>query len=156
MIKLTRGDLNQTVWASFDELEKQRKWYVIDAKNQTLGKVAEKAARILMGKDKVWNWDAQDVGDFVVILNAQKIKVTGNKLKNKLYFRYSGYKGNVKSATLEEMLQKKPEEVLKLAIKGMLPKNKLRKHRLKRAKIFAGEQHSFEHLNLQPVQLDGN
>ena len=156
MIKLTKEDLNKTVWASFDELEKQRKWYVIDAQNQTLGKVAEKAARILMGKDKVWNWDAQDVGDFVVILNAQKIRVTGNKLKNKLYFRYSGYKGNVKSATLEEMLQRKPEEVLKLAIKGMLPKNKLRKHRLKRAKIFAGWEHSFKHLNLQPVQLNGN
>ena len=92
----------------------------------------------------------------MVIINANKIKVTGNKLKQKLYFRYSGYKWNVKSATLEEMLQKKPDEVVKLAIKGMLPKNKLRKHRLKRAKIFADENHTFTHLNLQPVQLNGN
>ena len=156
MVKLISKDLNKTLWARFDELEKTRKWYLIDAKGQTIGKVAEKAARLLMGKDKVYNRDAQDTGDFVIIINAAKVRVTWNKLQNKNYFRYSGYRGNLKTATLGEMLAKKPEEVLRLAIKGMLPKNKLRKHRLKRAKIFADDVHSYTHLNLHKVEFNGN
>jgi len=137
MVKLIKRDLNKTLYASFDDLQKDRKWYIIDAKDAVLGKVAAKAASLLIGKGKPWLWDAQDAGDFVIVINAKDVKVTGNKLKNKIYHRYSGYKGNVKSIRLEELLEKKPEEVIYLAVKGMLPKNTLRKHRLKRLKIFA-------------------
>ena len=148
---LTKKDLNQTVYVKQEVLEKKRWWYTVDADGKNLGRLAVEIAKKLQGKDKAHYCDFWDTGAFVVVQNAEKITVTGYKLNQKNYFTYSGWKGNVKSRTLQEMLDKDPTKVLWLAVRGMLPKNKLRAKRMKRLKLFVGESTKYDNLN--PIQL---
>ena len=121
-----------------------RKWYVIDASQAPLGRVSTMAARLLIGKDKPTVSAHVDGGDFVIITNAAQLKVTGNKLKAKIYYRHSGYPGNIRQRTLEEQLTIDPTTVILKAVRGMLPVNKLRPGRLARLKIYASEEHEHE------------
>ena len=148
---ITKQDLNKTVWVKPQYLKENRKWYIIDATGMTLGKLAVKVANLLTGKNKPHVCDFWDCGDYVIVENAQKIKVTGNKLQDKLYRFHSGYKGHLKEIPLSRMLEKNPEKVIMLAVKGMLPKNKLRKERLKRLKLFKGEMKGYEHLSPERI-----
>jgi len=124
-------------------MEVKRSWYLIDVKDQILGRVSTKIARHLTGKDKVEYVPHQDMGDHVVVINAKEVGVTGKKEKQKTYYRHSGHPGGLRAETLEELRKRRPEEVVRRAVKGMLPKNKLQKSMLKRLHIFAGEEHSF-------------
>lgn len=119
----------------------ERKWYVVDAKHQVLGRLASHVARILRGKHKPIFAPHVDVGDHVVVINAEKIRVTGKKAQQKRYKRFSGYPGGLKETVYEEMLSKYPERVLEHAIRGMLPKNRLGRQMIKKLKIYAGEEH---------------
>ena len=121
--------------------EIKRDWHIIDAKGKILGKLATEAARLLMGKHKPIFSRHLDTGDFVVVINAAKVDVSGNKEKQKLYHRHSGYPGSLKSITLEEMLKTKPERVVEHAVKGMLPKNRLGNAMIKKLKVYAGDSH---------------
>lgn len=121
--------------------EVERKWYIIDAEGQTLGRLASEAASILRGKHKPQFTPHVDTGDFVVIINAEKIVVTGNKLQDKFYYRHSGYPGGLKKTSLKDMLNKHPERALQNAIFGMLPKNRLGNALKKKLKIYAGAEH---------------
>lgn len=140
-------DLNKTVYKQPAELEKNRKWYKIDAEGKTLGKVAVIVADLLLGKNEAHYCDFRDCGAFVVIENADKFSVTGKKLMQKMYYTYSGYKGNVKSKNLQTMLQKKSVDPLWFAIRGMLPKNKLRDSRMKRVKLFTTASSKYDFLH---------
>ena len=122
--------------------EVERKWYLFDASEQPLGRLSTQVATKLTGKGKPMFTSHIDCGDFVVVINADKLVVTGEKQDDKMYYRHSGYTGNLKEATLREKQAKKPGEVIRLAVKGMLPKNKLVDERLKRLKIYAGEEHT--------------
>lgn len=124
-------------------LKIDRAWHLIDLEGQTLGRVATKIAVLLMGKLKVNQNLNHDWGDYVVAINSDKIKVTGNKLKQKIYYHHSGYPGNLKELSLKSLLEKDSTKVLELAVKNMLPKNKLRRSRLSRLKIFKDEKHNF-------------
>jgi large subunit ribosomal protein L13 len=126
---------------SVKESEIERKWHVIDATDKLLGKLATEAARLLMGKDKAMFSRHLDTGDYVVIVNAEKIRVSGNKAQQKLYYRHSGYPGGFKSVTLEEMLKNKPAWVIEHAVKGMLPRNRLGNSMIKKLKVYAGDSH---------------
>ena len=121
--------------------EIQRDWYVVDAEGQTLGRLATQIADRLRGKGKPQFTPHVDTGDFVVVVNAEKIAVTGNKLDDKLYYRHSGYPGGLRSRPLREQLERRPTEVLRKAVKGMLPKNKLAARQLTKLKIYAGPDH---------------
>lgn len=118
-----------------------REWFLVDAQNQILGRLASQIAHRLRGKHKPEFAPHMDNGDFIVVVNCEKIKVTGNKLQKKNYYRHTGYVGNLKSITLEKQLQQKPEEVLRTAVRGMLPKNRLGRAMLKKLKIYAGAEH---------------
>lgn len=118
-----------------------REWFLVDAQNQILGRLASQIANRLRGKHKPEFAPHMDNGDFIVVVNCEKIKVTGNKLQKKNYYRHTGYVGNLKSVTLEKQLQQKPEEVLRTAVRGMLPKNRLGRAMLKKLKIYAGAEH---------------
>ena len=117
------------------------KWYVVDADGQILGRFASKLADRLRGKDKPTFTPHTDGGDFVVVINAEKVAVTGSKYDKKTYYRHSQYPGGLKETTFKEMIDKKPEEVIRLAVKGMLPKNKLSNQIIKKLKIYAGSDH---------------
>ncbi|WP_119072720.1 50S ribosomal protein L13 [Aggregatilinea lenta] len=130
----------------------QREWYVVDAKDKTLGRLATEVARILRGKHKPIFAPHMDTGDFVIIINCEKIRVTGDKLDSKLYYRHSGYPGGIKSVTLRQQLNKFPDRVLQEAVRGMLPKNKLGRAMIKKLKIYAGDKHP--HQAQQPKVLD--
>lgn len=132
--------------------EKERKWYLIDAKDKILGRLASRIALLLMGKRKPIYSPHIDVGDYVVVVNAEKVKVTGNKEKKKIYYRHSFYPGGIKQITFEEMKNKKPENIIYLAVKRMLPKNKLGRKMLKRLKIYAGENHP--HIAQNPSKIE--
>jgi len=119
----------------------QRQWHVIDASGKVLGKLATQAAILLMGKHKPIFTPHLDTGDFVVIINAEKVRFSGNKEEKKVYYRHSGYPGGLKSVTLEEMMQADPTRVIEKAVKGMLPTNRLRAVRLKKLKVYVGEAH---------------
>lgn len=121
--------------------EIERKWYVVDATGHTLGRLSSEVARILRGKHKPIFTPHLDTGDFVIIINADKISVTGKKLLQKKYYRHSDYVGSLKETSLKEMLDKKPTEVLRHAIKGMLPKNSLGRQMLTKIRIYAGSEH---------------
>jgi large subunit ribosomal protein L13 len=121
-----------------------RKWYLIDAQGKTLGRLAAQIAPILRGKNKVDFAPHVDNGDYVIVLNAANVRVSGNKLTDKLYHTHSGYMGGLKTSTLTELNTKKPGKALELAISGMLPKNKLRKDMLARLKLQLGESHPYE------------
>ncbi|MEG1831330.1 MAG: 50S ribosomal protein L13 [Raoultibacter sp.] len=139
----------KTYYAKPSEVE--RAWVLIDAKDQVLGRVATKAAHILKGKHKPTYTPHIDTGDFVVIINADKIRVTGNKLTAKEYFRHSGFPGGLKSETLEEAMAKHPERVIEHAVKGMLPKNTLGRAMGKKLKVYVGAEHP--HMAQQPQEI---
>lgn len=132
----------KTTWAKKDELNRQ--WYMVDAENQILGRLASKIAVMLMGKNKPEYTPFIDTGDFVVVVNAEKIRVTGKKVSDKKYYRHSGYLGGLKEKNLEEMLVSKPEDVIKMAVKRMLPKNRLGRQMLKKLKVYSGQEHPHE------------
>ncbi len=118
-----------------------RQWFLVDAQDQILGRLASQIAHRLRGKHKPEFAPHMDNGDFIVVVNCEKIRVTGNKLQQKNYYHHTGYVGNLKSITLEKQLQQKPEEVLRIAVRGMLPKNRLGRAMLKKLKIYAGAEH---------------
>jgi large subunit ribosomal protein L13 len=122
----------------------EKKWYVVDAAGQTLGRLSTVVADTLRGKRKPIYTPNIDTGDFVVIINAEKIVVTGNKLETKMYYRHSGYPGGIKSEPLGKLLARRPEEVIRRAVKGMLPHNKLGAAQLRKLKIYAGTEHPHE------------
>ena len=124
--------------------EVARRWYVVDAEGQTLGRLATRIADTLRGKGKPEYTPHVDTGDFVVVVNAEKIAVTGNKLDQKLYYRHSGYPGGLRSRTLRAQLERRPTEVLRKAVKGMLPRNKLANAQIGKLKIYAGPDHPHE------------
>ncbi len=119
----------------------ERKWYVIDAKNQVLGRIAVEAAKILRGKHKPIFTPHVDCGDYIIVINANKIKVTGKKLQKKVYFRHSGYIGGTTYTSLETMMKKKPQQVFELAVKGMLPKNTLGRQIYRKLNVYIGPNH---------------
>jgi len=125
-------------------LEVERKWFVVDAADQNLGRLSSRVAHILRGKHKPTFAPNVDVGDYVIIVNADKIKVTGNKLDQKMYWRHSGYLGHKKEIRLREMMKKKPEFVITHAVKGMLPKNNLGRQMLNKVHVYAGPEHKHE------------
>ena len=130
----------------------RRDWYVVDATNKTLGRLSTEIARRLRGKHKVEYTPHVDTGDYIVVVNADKIRVTGNKMKDKMYYRYTGYIGNLKSMPLEKMMQEKPERALELSVKGMMPRNPLGRKMLSKLRVFAGPEHSHE--AQQPITLN--
>ena len=130
----------------------QRNWWIADASGQTLGRLASRIATVLMGKDKTKYAPHLEVGDCVVVVNVEKIHTTGKKLMEKIYYRHTGYPGGLKSQNLATMLEKHPDRVLKGAVKGMLPKNKLGRHTLKRLHLYAGPDHP--HSGQQPRPLE--
>jgi len=132
--------------------EVERNWYVVDASGQTLGRLASEVAQIIRGKHKPTFSPAVDVGDYVVVVNAEKIHVTGRKLDQKMYYRHSGYPGGLKELTLGRMLEEHPTRVIKLAVRGMLPKNKLGRKMIKKLKVYAGPEHP--HQAQQPEALE--
>ncbi len=119
----------------------ERQWHVIDASDKTLGRLSTQIARLLMGKHKPMFTPNQDTGDFVMVINADKVRVTGNKAKQKLYYRHSGYPGGLKSITLEKTMQNNPTRVIEHAVKGMLPHTRLGDRMRKRLRVYAGETH---------------
>jgi len=133
--------------------EIERDWYVVDAEGETLGRLASRIAPILKGKHKPIYTPHLDCGDFVIIVNAEKVRVTGRKLDQKLYHRHSGYPGGLKSISLRDQLNKYPERVLQAAIKGMLPKNKLGRRMIKKLKVYAGDVHPHEAQQPKPLEL---
>ncbi len=140
----------KTYYTPVKEIEK--KWYVVDAEGKVLGRLASEIATILRGKHKPNYSPFMDVGDFIVVVNAEKVKLTGAKLDNKMYYRHSGYIGGITEQTAKEVLEKKPENLLRLAVKGMLSKNTMGRQQLKKLKIYAGGEHPHE--AQQPEKLD--
>ncbi|MCK4425735.1 MAG: 50S ribosomal protein L13 [Deltaproteobacteria bacterium] len=134
--------------------EIERKWYVVDASDRVLGRLASQIATRLRGKHKPIFTPHLDTGDFIIVVNANKIRLTGEKLDKKLYYRHSGYLGNLKTVTARKLLETKPEKVIQLAVKRMLPKNRLGRSQLKKLKIYAGPQHP--HQAQVPEQLQLN
>ncbi|MFP4391913.1 MAG: 50S ribosomal protein L13 [Desulfohalobiaceae bacterium] len=132
--------------------EQCRNWYVVDARNQVLGRLSSKLATKLRGKDKVDFTPHVDNGDFIVVINADKIRVTGNKLEDKKYYRHTGYPGGLKEMNLKKMLQTKPERAIYKAVKNMLPKNRLGRAQLKKLKIYSGTEHP--HQAQKPSSLE--
>ena len=133
--------------------EIEREWYVVDAEGQTLGRLASRIAPILRGKHKPIYTPHLDCGDFVIIVNAEKVRVTGRKLDQKFYHRHSGYPGGLKSISLRDQLDKYPERVLQSAVKGMLPKNKLGRRMIKKLKVYAGDSHPHQAQQPKPLEL---
>lgn len=131
--------------------EVSRDWYLVDAEGQTLGRLATEVARRLRGKHKPEFTPHVDTGDYIVVINAGKVRVTGNKLKDKVYHHHTGYIGNLKSISLEKLLKKAPEQVIEKAVKGMLPKNSLGRKMFGKLKVYAGSEHN--HAAQQPVPL---
>ena len=131
--------------------EIQRDWVLVDAEGKTLGRLATQIADTLRGKQKPQYTPHVDTGDFVIVVNAEKIQVTGNKLDQKRYYRHSGYPGGLRSRTLREQLERRPTEVLRVAVKGMLPKNRLARQQLTKLKIYAGPEHPHEAQNPRPL-----
>ena len=128
--------------ANPDKIE--RKWYVVDATGYTLGRLASEVASVLRGKNKPVFTPHVDTGDYVIVINAEKIKVTGKKLDQKIYYSHSDYVGGMKETTLREMMNKKPEKVIELAVKGMLPKGPLGRQMIKKLHVYAGAEHGHE------------
>lgn len=132
--------------------EVRREWLLVDAEGKTLGRLASEIARRLKGKHKPIFTPHVDTGDYIVVVNAEKVAVTGNKLKDKMYHHHTGYIGNLKSISLEKQLQKAPERVIETAVRGMLPRNPLGRAMMKKLRIFAGPEHT--HQAQQPKPLD--
>lgn len=129
-----------------------RDWYLVDAENMVLGRVATRIANVLRGKNKPMYSPSVDTGDFVIVVNAGKIALTGNKMSDKIYYSHSGYPGGIKSVSAGKLMEKRAEELIRKAVKGMLPKNKLASQMLKKLKIYAGSTHP--HKAQQPKALE--
>ena len=134
--------------------DRQRDWLIVDAAGQTLGRLATQIADALRGKRKPTYTPHIDTGDFVVVINAEKISVTGNKRADKLYHRHSGYPGGLKTRTLNDMLERRPEEVIRIAVKGMLPRTRLGRAQLRKLKVYAGPDHP--HAAQKPQEMEVN
>jgi large subunit ribosomal protein L13 len=134
-------------------LEVERKWYVVDAEGQTLGRLATEIATILRGKNKPQYTPHVDTGDFVVVVNAEKVAVTGKKAEQKVYRRHSGYPGGLKETSYEQLMERRPTEILRRAVKGMMPKNRLARQQLRKLKIYAGPEHPHAAQNPQPYEV---
>jgi large subunit ribosomal protein L13 len=132
--------------------DRQRDWYVVDAQGLTLGRLATQIADVLRGKRKPTYTPHIDTGDFVIVVNAEKIAVTGNKRADKLYHRHSGYPGGLRTRTFEQMITRRPEEVIRIAVKGMMPRNRLARKQLTKLKVYAGPQHP--HIAQRPADLE--
>ena len=135
--------------------DRQRDWYVIDAEGKTLGRLATQIADMLRGKRKPEYTPHCDTGDFVIVVNAEKIAVTGNKRTDKIYYRHSGYPGGIKSRTLGEMLERRPEEVIRKAVNGMLPRNRLARQQITKLKVYAGPEHPHAAQKPKPMETKG-
>jgi large subunit ribosomal protein L13 len=140
----------KTVFAKKNEVEK--KWYIIDAKGMTLGRLAVRIAVILRGKNKPIFTPNVDTGDYVIVINAAGVRLTGNKLKDKVYYRHTRYPGGIKMITAEQLLIHSPEKIIMIAVKGMLPKNRLGRALLKKLRVFKGATHN--HIAQKPEQID--
>uniref|UniRef100_A0A7V4N359 Large ribosomal subunit protein uL13 n=1 Tax=Thermodesulfobacterium geofontis TaxID=1295609 RepID=A0A7V4N359_9BACT len=136
----------QTPWVKKEEIK--RKWYIVDAKDKVLGRLASKLAYILQGKHLSDYTPHVDQADFIVVINAEKVRLTGKKLDQKIYWHHSGYMGGLKLETARKLLEKKPEKLIYLAVKRMLPRNRMRNKLLKKLKIYAGESHPHSAQNL--------
>lgn len=132
--------------------EIQREWLLVDASGKTLGRLASEIARRLRGKHKPTYTPHMDMGDYVVVINAKNVRVTGNKLQDKMYHKYSGYAGGMKSTSLTKMLETKPEQVIEIAVKGMLPKNPLGRAMYRKLRVYGGAEH--DHAAQQPKALE--
>ena len=144
----------KTYIAKEDEIKAAQKWYVVDATNLILGRMASRVAAVLKGKHKPIYSPHQDTGDFVVVINAEKVKFTGNKLKTKIYLRYTGYPGGQRATALGDMMQKDPRKVIELAVKRMLPKNALGRRMFRKLKVYSGSDHP--HVAQKPEALTLN
>jgi len=131
----------------------QRQWYVIDARGKILGRMATEIAKVLRGKHKPCYTPNQDAGDFVVVVNAREIKLTGAKLEQKIYYRHTEYPGGIRERTAAQMLEEKPAELVMLAVKGMLPKNRLSRKLVTKLKVYAGSEHPHDAQKPQPLAL---
>jgi large subunit ribosomal protein L13 len=134
-------------------LEIERKWYVIDAEGRPLGRLASEVARVLRGKNKPQYTPHVDVGDFVVVVNAEKVIVTGKKAEQKVYRRHSGYPGGLKTTSYEQMMERRPEEILRRAVYGMMPKTRLARQQMRKLKIYAGPEHPHAAQNPQRIEV---
>lgn len=143
--------MHRTYMAKPDSV--QRNWYVVDATDKTLGRMASEIAHILRGKNKPEYTPHADVGDFVIVVNAEKLKVTGRKLDQKRYYRYSGYPGGMKSVTLRQQLDVHPDRVINAAVKGMLPRGPLGRQMFRKLKVYAGPEHPHQAQQPKPLEL---
>ena len=134
--------------------DRERNWLLVDANGQTLGRLATQIADALRGKRKPEYTPHIDTGDFVVVINAEKVSVTGNKRNDKRYYRHSGYPGGLRSRTFQEMIDRRPEEVLRLAVKGMMPRNRLARKQITKLKIYAGAEHPHTAQKPQPMEIE--
>jgi large subunit ribosomal protein L13 len=134
-------------------LEVERKWYVIDAEGKTLGRLASEIARILRGKNKPQYTPHVDVGDFVVVVNAEKVIVTGRKAEQKIYRRHSGYPGGMKETSYGQMMERRPEEIVRKAVYGMIPRTRLARQQMRKLKIYAGPEHPHSAQNPQRYEV---
>lgn len=145
--------MRTTYMAKANEVE--RKWYVVDAAGQTLGRLASEVATLLRGKHKPIFTPHVDTGDYVIIVNADKIQLTGKKLTDKMYYHHSGYPGGLKQRTAQEMLEKRPEKMIELAVKGMLPKNRLGRRMFKKLFVYRGPEHPHQAQKPETYELRG-
>ncbi len=134
--------------------DRERNWLVVDANGKTLGRLATQIADVLRGKRKPEYTPHIDTGDFVVVINAEKVAVTGSKRTDKRYYRHSGYPGGLRSRTFEEMIARRPEEVIRLAVKGMMPRNRLARRQITKLKMYAGPEHPHIAQKPQPLEID--
>ena len=135
------------------EKEVEKNWYLVDAKDKILGRLATQIAVRLRGKHKPIFTPHADTGDFIVVINAEKVSLTGRKLNNKIYYRHSGYLGGLKEISAKKLLEKKPEDVLRFAVRGMLPKNSLGRRQLKKLKIYTGPEHPHKTQQLKTLEI---
>ena len=137
---------------SYKNTDLEKKWLLLDATDKTLGRLSAKISTILMGKNKAHYTPHNDLGDYIVVINAEKVKVTGNKDIQKKYYRHSGYPGGLKSSTFSEIIEKNPEDIILKAVKGMLPKNKLSNSMISKLKVYKGENHP--HIGQNPLKIE--
>ena len=142
----------KTISAKADDVK--REWFLVDADGKTLGRLATEIARRLRGKHKTIYTPHVDTGDYIVVINAEKVRVSGNKAKDKMYYRHSGYMGGLKATNFSDMIERSPERVIEIAVKGMLPRNPLGREMYRKLKVYAGPQH--QHAAQQPQPLDIN
>jgi len=136
------------------EARAQRQWYIVDAQGKVLGRMATEIARVLRGKNKPIFMPNADAGDFVIVINARGVKLTGKKLEQKIYYRHTDYPGGIRERTAAKMLAEKPEEIVRLAVKGMLPKNRLSRRLVTKLKVYAGPEHPHEAQKPQTLEIE--